>query len=56
MCERRLSKRTKSRYPAEVLERYPIDGVFFNMFGYFTRDYSHTIMGFVIVMLPAAIR
>lgn len=29
----------------EVLERYPIDGVFFNMFGYFTRDYSHTYHG-----------
>ncbi len=24
----------------EVLERYPVDGVFFNMFGYQTRDYS----------------
>lgn len=24
----------------EVLERYPIDGVFFNMIGYVTRDYS----------------
>lgn len=29
----------------EVLEHYPIDGVFFNMFGYFTRDYSHTYHG-----------
>lgn len=29
----------------EVLELYPIDGVFFNMFGYFTRDYSHVYHG-----------
>ena len=29
----------------EVLERYPIDGVFFNMFGYQTRDYSGNYHG-----------
>ncbi|MBJ2357311.1 hypothetical protein [Sphaerochaeta sp. S2] len=29
----------------ETLDRYPIDGVFFNMFGYFTRDYSHNYHG-----------
>lgn len=29
----------------EAMERYPIDGVFFNMFGYFTRDYSHNYHG-----------
>jgi hypothetical protein len=29
----------------EVTERYPIDGVFFNMFGYTTRDYSNNYYG-----------
>ena len=29
----------------EVLEKYPIDGVFFNMFGYTTRDYSNNYHG-----------
>ncbi len=29
----------------EALTRYPIDGVFFNMFGYQTRDYSGRVFG-----------
>lgn len=29
----------------EVLQRYPVDGVFFNMFGYVTRDYSNVYHG-----------
>lgn len=29
----------------EVLERYPVDGIFFNMFGYTTRDYSGVYHG-----------
>ena len=29
----------------EVIQKYPIDGVFFNMFGYNTRDYSHNYHG-----------
>lgn len=29
----------------EVLERYPVDGVFFNMFGYQVRDYSERYHG-----------
>lgn len=29
----------------EVLDKYPIDGVFFNMFGYQTRDYSGNYTG-----------
>ncbi|MDR1901334.1 MAG: hypothetical protein LBQ88_03490 [Treponema sp.] len=29
----------------EVTSRYPIDGVFFNMFGYTTRDYSNNYHG-----------
>jgi hypothetical protein len=29
----------------EVTEKYPIDGVFFNMFGYTTRDYSNNYHG-----------
>ena len=29
----------------EVLERYPVDGIFFNMFGYQTRDYSERYYG-----------
>ena len=29
----------------EVIDRYPIDGVFFNMFGFITRDYSSTYHG-----------
>lgn len=29
----------------EVLEKYPVDGIFFNMFGYQTRDYSETYHG-----------
>lgn len=29
----------------EVIERYPVDGVFFNMFGYQTKDYSDNYTG-----------
>jgi len=29
----------------EVLENYPVDGIFFNMFGYQTRDYSNNYVG-----------
>jgi len=29
----------------EALTRFPLDGVFFNMIGYVTRDYSHTYHG-----------
>lgn len=29
----------------EVLEKYPVDGVFFNMFGYQTRDYNNHYVG-----------
>ena len=29
----------------EVLEKYPVDGIFFNMFGYQTRDYSEQYHG-----------
>ena len=29
----------------EVLERYPVDGIFFNMFGFMTRDYSNNEYG-----------
>ncbi len=29
----------------EVINRYPVDGVFFNMFGYQTRDYSDNYVG-----------
>lgn len=29
----------------EILTRYPVDGVFFNMFGYQTRDYSDNYVG-----------
>lgn len=29
----------------EVLHRYDVDGIFFNMFGYQTRDYSHSYYG-----------
>lgn len=29
----------------DVINRYPIDGVFFNMFGFITRDYSSTYHG-----------
>ena len=29
----------------EVLDRYPVDGVFFNMFGFVTRDYSNNYHG-----------
>lgn len=29
----------------EVLSRYPVDGVFFNMFGYQTKDYSDNYIG-----------
>lgn len=29
----------------EVITRYPVDGVFFNMFGYQTRDYSNNYVG-----------
>ena len=29
----------------EVLDRYPADGVFFNMFGFVTRDYSNNYYG-----------
>ncbi len=29
----------------EVLENYPVDGIFFNMFGYQTRDYSNHYYG-----------
>ncbi|MDR1559358.1 MAG: family 10 glycosylhydrolase [Clostridiales bacterium] len=30
---------------AEVLDRYPIDGMYFNMFGFVTKDYSNTYHG-----------
>ncbi len=30
---------------SEVMDRYPIDGVFFNMFGYQSRDYSGNVYG-----------
>ena len=29
----------------EVLERYPVDGIFFNMFGFMTQDYSNNEYG-----------
>ncbi len=29
----------------EVIENYPVDGIFFNMFGFFTRDYSNVYHG-----------
>ncbi|MFT4007735.1 MAG: family 10 glycosylhydrolase, partial [Lacrimispora sp.] len=29
----------------EVIEKYPVDGIFFNMFGYLTRDYSGNYSG-----------
>ena len=29
----------------EILNRYPVDGVFFNMFGFVTRDYSNNYHG-----------
>ncbi|MFC1996319.1 alpha-amylase family protein [Chloroflexota bacterium] len=29
----------------EALDRYPVDGVFFNMIGYVTRDYDHVYHG-----------
>ena len=29
----------------EVITNYPVDGIFFNMFGYFTRDYSNVYHG-----------
>ncbi|MGI6238799.1 MAG: family 10 glycosylhydrolase [Christensenellales bacterium] len=29
----------------EVLEKYPVDGIFFNMFGFMTRDYSNNEYG-----------
>ncbi len=29
----------------EVLEKYPVDGIFFNMFGYITHDYSGNYVG-----------
>jgi len=34
------------RIIGEVLDRYPVDGVFFNMFGYQTSDYSGNEYGF----------
>lgn len=29
----------------EILDKYPVDGIFFNMFGYHTRDYSGKYIG-----------
>ena len=29
----------------EVMEQYPVDGIFFNMFGYITFDYSGNYVG-----------
>ncbi|MDR1541888.1 MAG: hypothetical protein LBU32_28695 [Clostridiales bacterium] len=29
----------------EVLDRYPVDGIFFNMFGFVTKDYSNRYIG-----------
>lgn len=29
----------------EVIRKYPVDGIFFNMFGYQTRDYSNNYIG-----------